>query len=306
MRCWSGRHPAGVVTEPRPLGRNGSPDDRTVRIPALLLGLALVAVLAGPGEAQAFTGPDTVVVPNGALRLRGLLWRPKLPGRFPAVRFNHGSGRHPSEQGSRVLGPLFAGRGYVFLLLFRRGHGLSADEGPFLGDLLERQLGDSGEDARNRLQVRLLETDHLADALAGLAFLRALDEVDPERVAAIGHSFGGSLTLLLAERDSSLRAVVDFAGAAESWPRSLQRRARLLTAVSRSVVPTFFIQAANDYSVAPARALAAEMAHLGKAHRMTIYPPFGQTADEGHAFVYRAAPTWEADVFAFLSEPMKR
>jgi hypothetical protein len=42
------------------------------------------------------------------------------------------------------------------------------------------------------------------------------------------------------------------------------------------------------------------MALLGKVHRMTIYPPFG------HAFVYQAAPTWEADVFAFLSEHMER
>jgi dienelactone hydrolase len=163
----------------------------------------------------------------------------------------------------------------TFLLLFRRGHALSADQGPFLGDLLERQLRDSGDDAHNRLQLRLLETDHLDDALAGLAFLRALDDVDPERVAAIGHSFGGSLTLLLAERDSSLRAAMDFAGAA----------------VGRSVVPTFVIQAANDSSIAPARALAAEMARLGKAHRMTIYSPSGQTADDSHAFVYRAAST---------------
>ncbi|MGH7516462.1 MAG: dienelactone hydrolase family protein [Gemmatimonadales bacterium] len=174
----------------------------------------------------------------------------------------------------------FAGRGYVFLLLFRRGHGLSTEQGPFVGDLLERQLGDSGEDARNRLQIRLLETDHLDDARAGLAFLRALDQVDPERVAAIGHSFGGSLTLLVAEPDSSLRAAVDFAGAAESWRRSPHRRARLLAAVGRSVVPTFFIQAANDYSVAPARALAAEMTRLGKAHRLKIYPPFGRTPAE--------------------------
>ena len=91
-----------------------------------------------------------------------------------------------------------------------------------------------------------------------------------------------------------------------SEDEAARRRARLLAAVGRSVVPTFFIQAANDYSVAPARALAAEMARLGKAHRVTIYPPFGRTPDEGHAFVYQAASTWEADVFVFLSEHMER
>jgi carboxymethylenebutenolidase len=205
-----------------------------------------------------------------------------------------------------VLGRLFARHGFVFLLLFRRGHGLSAEQGPFLGDLLERRLADSGEDARNRLQLQLLETDHLDDALAGVAFLRSLGVVDPRRVVVIGHSFGGSLTLLVAERDSSLRAAIDFAGDAVSWRRSPKRRERLLAAVGQSVVPTLFVQAANDYSVAPSQALAAEMARLGKAYRRKIYPAFGRTPEEGHAFVYRASSIWEADVFAFLREHTER
>ena len=121
-----------------------------------------------------------------------------------------------------------------------------------------------------------------------------------------GHSFGGALTLLLAEHDKGLVAAVDFCGAAGSWEKSPPLRARLLEAVGGTTVPIFFIHPANDYSIAPGKALADEMARLGKPHRLTIYPPFGATASEGHNFVHLSVGTWEPDVFTFLAERMRR
>jgi carboxymethylenebutenolidase len=279
----------------------------------LLIALALASPFSAPAAGQVSGGPDTVIVQSGALRLRGLLWRPLGRGPFPAVLFNHGGGQtratasdeHHRARGAAELGPVFARHGYVLLFLFRRGSGLSAGQGTYSGDLRERELATRGQEAHDRLQVQLLESDELNDALAGLAFLRALPEVDARRVALAGHSFGGSLTLLVAERDSTLRAAVDFAGAAGSW-RSPPLRARLLRAVARTVVPVFLVHAANDYSVAPGEVLAAEMARLGKPHRVKIYPPFGPTADDGHSFVYLSITTWEPDVFAFLDEHMRR
>jgi carboxymethylenebutenolidase len=277
-----------------------------------LLAIALGSPIAARAEGQ---GPDTVVVQSGALSLRALLWRPEGRGPFPAVLFNHGSWPRDTRSGrpareifaqAASLGPVFARHGYVFLFLFRRGAGLSAGQGTHAGDLLERELAANGQAARNRLQVRLLERDELTDALAGLAFLRALPEVDSQRVAVAGHSFGGSLTLLLAERDSTLAAAVDFAGAAASWEPSPELRVRLLTAVGATTVPIFFIHAANDYSLAPGKALAAEMARLGKPHRIKIFPPFGTTASQGHNLVDLSPVTWERDVFAFLDEHMRR
>ena len=98
-----------------------------------LTALALSAALATAAEGQA-TRPDQVVVQNGTITLRGLLWRPPGPGPFPAILFNHGSGRTreqlerlgPYERNAEVIGPLFARRGYVFLYLFRRGMGCPA------------------------------------------------------------------------------------------------------------------------------------------------------------------------------------
>jgi len=146
----------------------------------------------------------------------------------------------------------------------------------------------------------------MSDALSGLAFVRALPEVDARNVAVIGHSFGGSLTLLLAEREPDLRAVVIFSGAGYSWDRSPELRTRLLAAEAHIQAPVFFIHAANDYSLAPGKVLDARLEQLGKPHRLKIYPPIGQTADDGHAFPFLGASIWEPDVFAFLDEHMRR
>jgi carboxymethylenebutenolidase len=299
---------------------------RAVRPPALtdlmvrtciLLALPLATSFAARADAQLSRGPDTVLVQSGSLELRALRWRPDGRGPFPAVLFNHGSwpgsdtpsGRRPDVRifaQAAALGPVFAKHGYVFLFLFRRGAGLSVGQGTHGADLMAKELAANGQEALNRLQMQLLETDELNDAHAGLAFLRALPEVDSRRVAVAGHSFGGSLTLLLAERDSALAAALDFAVAAGSWASSPQLRARLLKAVGRMTVPVFFIHTENDYSVAPGKALAAEMARRGKAHRIKIYPAFGATTFEGHNIVHLSVATWEPNVFTFLDEQLRR
>jgi dienelactone hydrolase len=287
------------------------------KVRSILLAFGVASALEARVEGQVPVGPDTVVVQSGALKLRALLWRPRGRGRFPGVLFNHGSGpakgteagrldQRVFEQQASALGPVFASHGYVFLFLYRRGAGLSDGQGTFSGDLMDRALAANGDERRNQVQLHLLETDEMSDALAGLAFLRALPEVDARRVAVVGHSFGGSLTLLVAERDSALRAVVTFGAAGYSWERSPQLRARLLEAVGRMAAPVFFIHAANDYSVAPGKSLAAEMARRGKPHSLKIYPPFGQTAQEGHRFVHLSVATWEPEVFAFLDEHMRQ
>ena len=278
-----------------------------------LVALVLTIALTTRAKGQTGSGPDTVLVHSGAITLRGLLWRPSGRGHFPAVLLNHGSGRTredlerlgPYERKADVLGPLFARHGYVFLYLFRRGVGLSVDQGTSAVDLMNRELAIRGQDARNELQLQLLETREMDDALAGLAFLRAFPEVDPRDVAVIGESFGGSLTVLLAERDPTLRAVVIFSGAGYSWDQSPLLRVRLLAAVGRTAAPIFFIHAENDYSLA-GKALDAELARLGKAHRLKIYPPVGQTAEEGHDFLSRGLSSWEPDVFAFLDEHTRK
>ena len=89
--------------------------------------------------------PETVVVQSGGLTLRGLLWSPAGRGPFPAVLFNHGSGSPDPTKEPAVLGPVFARHGYAFLYLFRRGAGLSADQGTNSGALMARALRKGGK-----------------------------------------------------------------------------------------------------------------------------------------------------------------
>ena len=272
----------------------------TRRIVLLALGLLLSTASSATG--QRLSRPDTITMSSGTVPLRGIVWRPPGHGPFPAILVMHGSGRRPFRVDLSELGSIFARHGYVLLFVFRRGQGLSADRGANITEVLERQLADSGLDAFNRLQLHLLERDHLQDAHTGLERLRSLREVDGRRIGIVGHSFGGSIAMLLAEGDSTLRAVVNFGGAAASWERSPALRERLLTAARRSTVPTLFVQAANDYSVAPSRLLAAEMQRVGRQNRVKVYPAFGQSSADGHSIIYRAPSLWEADVFSFLDE----
>jgi dienelactone hydrolase len=79
--------------------------------------------------------PEIVSFPSGGLTLRGVLYRPEGSGTFPAVLYNHGSAPGLlNNQAFEELGPLFVRHGWVFFAPYRRGQGLSASEGPFIGD----------------------------------------------------------------------------------------------------------------------------------------------------------------------------
>ena len=274
--------------------------------PAFAMACAAALTLAAASTVRAATvGPDTVIVRSGALRLRGLFWRPVGQGPFPAVLFNHGSGAQLEPNRASLIGPLFARHGYAILYLFRRGAGLSAGQGTQSGALMDRERAAHGEPGRNHVQIRLLERDEMGDARAGLAWLRGRPEVNARRVAVVGHSFGGSLTLLIAESDPQLEAAVAFGEGGWSWERSSLLRARLLAAVDHAHAPIFLIHAANDYSIAPGESLAAEMERHGKPHRLEIYPAVGTTPEAGHDFVYSSIGVWESDVFAFLDEHVR-
>ncbi len=280
----------------------------------LLLLAVLIQTDAIRAESGGVAGPRAVVIQSDTVQLRGLFWRPRGHGPFPAILFNHGSGRTreelerlgPYERQAGTIGPLFTRHGYAFLYLFRRGVGLSADQGDSSVDIMNAEFAAHGQDARNAIQLQLLENREINDSLAGLAFLRALPEVDARRIAVAGDSFGGSLTVLEAERDSAVRAAVVFSCAGYSWDKSPPLRARLLAAVARAAPPIFFIHAENDYSLAPGKALDAELRRLRKRSRLKIYPPVGQSAEDGHAFLYLRVSAWEPDVFAFLDEHMRR
>lgn len=264
----------------------------------------LIFVLTLFGLAAPAAG--VVTFPSGNLNLHGVLYMPQGKGPFPAVLYNHGSAPGMlSQEAFDQLGPLFAKRGWVFFAPWRRGQGLSADAGPYLEVIIRATWKKDGFAAAAGVMVHLLETDHLNDQLAGLAWLRKQSFVAPGRIAVMGNSFGGIETVLGAE-EANYCAAVDASGGAESWALAPQLQSVMIRAVTNSKAPVFFFQAANDYDLRPSHVLADAMRKRGKSAEVKIYPEFGKGATEGHSFAYMGSAVWAADVFKFLEKNCKR
>jgi dipeptidyl aminopeptidase/acylaminoacyl peptidase len=246
---------------------------------------------------------EIVSFPSGGKTLQGVLYKPDGPGPFPAVVFNHGSGRSYQKQFD-ALGPVYNARGWVFFAPYRRGHGLSKSAGPYIVDEMDAAAKTGGEKARSATMVRILETDHLNDQLAALAWLKKTGYVQASRVAVAGNSFGGIQTALGAEKGSYC-AAVDSAGAAQTWSSSPEVQALMTRAVRNARVPIFFLQAQNDYDLGPSKTLAAAAKAAGKPYQMKIYPAYGKPTADGHAFGYFGSAIWGDDVFQFLNEHCK-
>jgi dipeptidyl aminopeptidase/acylaminoacyl peptidase len=128
----------------------------------------------------------SIVYGSGGLKVTGKLIVPEGAGKgtkkYPAVVFNHGGV-------DGIPGPLvtrsrqLAEAGYVVLAPSYRGEG-----------------GSEGE-----VEVAAGEVD---DALNAVVVLRGLRYVDTKRIAMVGASHGGIITLLAVERDRSLAAAV--------------------------------------------------------------------------------------------------
>ncbi len=265
-----------------------------------LRNLVLVPVLLVPILCSAQAKPEEVTFPSGKLTLHGFLYKPEGSGPFPAVLWNHGSERRPGWLPE--LGPLFAGKGYVLFIPHRRGQGRSS--GPYIMDLLAQEQSRGGPAARSRKLVELME-EHLDDQIAAFSYLKGLPYVDPKKIGVAGCSFGGIQTVLAASQPLGLRAAVDFAGGAESWQGSPELRERMSSSVRKALVPIFFIQAANDYDLAPSRKLDLEMEKAGKPHKMQIFPTFGKGAQEGHEFCVHGGEIWASEVFTFFGSAMQ-
>ena len=277
----------------------------------LLFGCALLISSAAWSQmtpSLASDAPEIVDVPSGALHLKAYLWKPGGSGPFPVVLFNHGSGGEDAQhtagltmaEAAARLASIFLKHGYAFFYLCRRGQGLSADQAPFMQDLLRREESARGKEARQQLHYRLATGEQLDDALAGLAWVKSAPGIDPRRIAIVGHSFGGVVTLLSGERDSGIRAEVTFGAGANSWRVSPPLRERVLKAVAQTKAPVMLTHAANDYDTTPGSAIGAELDRLHKPHVLKIYPAFGKSADAGHNFVYFGIGEWELAVFTFL------
>src|SRR5215467_14625511 len=233
------------------------------------------AISLGPSSPPAASEGEVVTFPSGELTLHGTLYKPEGAGPFPAIVYNHGSAPGMLSKGAfDVLGPVFARNGWVFFGPYRRGQGLSSSAGKYIGDEIDAATKAGGIASGAATMVRLLETDHLNDQLAALAWLRTQKFVKADRIAVAGTSFGGIEAVLGAERGSYC-AAIDSAGGAQSWAQAPELQLLMKRSVQNSRAPIFFFQAENDYDLSPSRMLSDAMKNAGKEFQLKIYPRLG-------------------------------
>lgn len=137
---------------------------------------------------------------TGGARVHAKLLQPLAPsGPHPAVLEFHGYSGHSGDWVSKL--PLVAA-GFTVASLDCRGQaGLSVDEVPVAGWSMATYLLRGIDDDPDNLLYRHLFLD--AARLARIVL--AMDDVDPGRVAAMGRSQGGGLTLACAALEPRIR-----------------------------------------------------------------------------------------------------
>lgn len=245
--------------------------------------------------------PQIIRFPSGELTLGGELFLPKGDGPFPVVLYNHGSAPNMKNSiASAAIGPEFAKNGWAFFMPYRRGQGLSEDQGPYIMDEINSARWTGWGKAAKKL-VELHKTDHLSDQLAAFRWLQQQDFVDSQRIATAGNSFGG-IQVLLGMEKASYCAGVDATGAAQSWSDSEDLQEIMRHAVANANGPIFFFQAENDYDLSPTKVLSSYMEQSGKIAVVKIYPPFGLSPQEGHSLPWAGVSIWFNDTLSFLNK----
>lgn len=245
--------------------------------------------------------PQSVKFPNRKLMLGGELFLPEGKGPFPVVLYNHGSApKMKNSIASAVIGPEFAKNGWAFFMPYRRGQGLSEDQGPYIVDEIKSARWTGWGNAAKKL-IELHQTHHLSDQMAALSWLQKQDFVELGRIATAGNSFGGIQVVLGVEK-STYCAGINASGAAQSWSGSKGLQEIMKRAVANASSPILFFQAENDYDLSPIKVLSSHMKKSGKIAEIKIYPPFGSSAKEGHSLAWAGVSIWFNDALSFINK----
>jgi dipeptidyl aminopeptidase/acylaminoacyl peptidase len=150
-----------------------------------------------PTTVAAIEDLDSVEFYSGGTKLMGRLLLPEGEGPFPAIVQTHGSGMSSrGSDGAYFVPTALVDAGFAVLYYDKRGVGDS--EGVFV---------EVGDDTGAWRLPQLAD-----DALAGVAFLRGLQEIDPERIGLMGGSQAGWVNPLAASRSDDLAFVVSVVG----------------------------------------------------------------------------------------------
>lgn len=161
---------------------------------------AIVLLLLATGLPSAFQTPapyrsEPLSVTNGAVTLSGTLTMPHGPGPFPAVVLITGSGAQNRDE------DVFGFKVFGVLADHLTRHGIAV----YRYD--DRGVGES----TGRIPTSTT-ADFADDALAGLARLATMPEVDSARVGLLGHSEGAAAAAIAAAKSPAVKFIVMLAG----------------------------------------------------------------------------------------------
>lgn len=169
--------------------------ERVAEIPG---SVSLVTDYSAP-EGAPYTAQEVRVRTPGGFELAGTLTLPKeRRGRVPAVITITGSGQQDRDEALPLV------RGFR---PFRQVADTLGRRGIAVLRLDDRGVGGSGGEVETATTA-----DFADDVRAALAWLRARPEIDPARIALVGHSEGGVIAPMVAAEDPALKAVVLIAG----------------------------------------------------------------------------------------------
>ncbi len=239
------------------------------------------------------------------LKIKAYLYRPLGQGPFPAVIYSHGSRTRAELQQSdrhEWLAYRLAREGYVVLVAERRGYGGSEGQGVV-----------GGEGGVNSLRWGL--PGEIKDVLAAMAFLAERPDTDANRVALVGKSLGGLVSLLAAAEQPRIRAVVSLAGGygfgdRSASPETLFVMETVRDAARRIKAATLLLHAQNDRIVSPdvSRVVQQSLRERGVMATLKVYPPFtvGGRQVEGHRLfdVVDGLPIFWKDFIDFLASEL--
>ncbi len=188
--------------------------------------------------------------PRCMAELKGFLYMPKAAGKHSAVVWNHGSGQALLKDGvtpdpgadNCELAKFFVDKGYIVFAPQRRGTGMSS--GVYHRDVLDRIEADDGPVPADAALGPLL-SEQTQDVQSAVDFVRHHARSNG-RVALMGHSFGGMVTLFSAAKVSHIKAAVDSAGGALSWNTYPYLRAYLVIQTPLVKIPTLTTVRLND------------------------------------------------------------
>ncbi|MEZ4622119.1 MAG: dienelactone hydrolase family protein [Caldilineaceae bacterium] len=221
---------------------------------------------------------EMVTFSSGGDEIMGYLAMPAAEGVYPAMLVcheNRGLNPHIEDVARR-----FAKNGYVALAV----------------DLLSREGGTAAND---RDAVPALLTDagadrHVADFIAAADYLKALDNVDGERMGMIGFCFGGGITWRVATALPDLDAAVPFYGPAPD-----------IAAVPDIQAAVLGVYAGLDERInGGIPDLEAALEAAGTTYQINIYPEVNHAFhnDTGERYVEeQATQAWE-DALAWFAE----